>query len=710
MIVSPFQTESKSIDTVEYKLDTMGRTERPRSNSFAQVDETQASGILTDVLAEHNVFLGGSSIGKGLPKAARYYLRQKFTNMPTPSHFNLSGSRHIVANEEIMPVEDSFYVLDLGVVVSQVYQWRRFFPRVQPFYAVKCNPDPVIIKTLAILGCNFDCASRNEFRMVGELTADLPRKPEIIFANPCKPRSHMIEAVCKGITMVTFDNAVEIEKCAAISKSIELVMRIITDDRGSQCRLSSKFGAPRAKWESLLNVAHHHGMKVVGVSFHVGSGCRDASRYEAALNDAKEIFELAQSKFGMKMNLVDIGGGFPGETHSLWNPADHIDDDDEDDDDDEKPDDNNKEDRFMFFTEIAEQVAPVLDRLFPEASGVRIIAEPGRYFVAAAATLCCTVLSSRQNIVDDDIQPEKINDAEYSQKLNELSREDEMKVLRQHALTLSLKESDEILQTIQDELADYSKLFASQLLTQQEVDVYGDKIDLYDEGFTSALNQLGPPSEIQLLTQHHTVEGMNYQLVAATTDDAPADHSGFLTLAAAGEAAVNGVVIQAVADSAPLQDDYAYYISDGVYGAFNNIMFDHATCRPRVLRTKNLGHSHQDGIARKNSKESGSSGDERSDSRHFYTSTVFGPTCDSIDVICRSVLLPKLHVGDWLYFTNMGAYTMAAASAFNGFTPSEIFYVCSVMPEYFEAMIAGPDTNVKPVAAKEFDEEEKKEE
>lgn len=121
-------------------------------------------------------------------------------------------------------------------------------------------------------------------------------------------------------------------------------------------------------------------------------------------------------------------------------------------------------------------------------------------------------------------------------------------------------------------------------------------------------------------------------------------------------------------------------------------MFDHATCRPRVLRTKNLGIGD---LHRQFSHEGSSSGDELSPARHFYTSTIFGPTCDSIDVICRSVLLPELKVGDWLYFTNMGAYTMAAASSFNGFTPSEKFYVCSVMPEYFEAMIAGPDASKK---------------
>lgn len=83
--------------------------------------------------------------------------------------------------------------------------------------------------------------------------------------------------------------------------------------------------------------------------------------------------------------------------------------------------------------------------------------------------------------------------------------------------------------------------------------------------------------------------------------------------------------------------------------------------------------------------------DKKEENRCLYASTVFGPTCDSIDVIARSVLLPKLNVGDYMYFENMGAYTMAAAGSFNGFTPSEKLYVCSIPTEYFETLIAGPE-------------------
>jgi diaminopimelate decarboxylase len=579
-------------------------------------------------------------------------------------------------------------------------------------YLLQCNPDPVIVRTLAVLGVNFDCASRNEIRLVQEQSADLPRKPDIIFANPCKARAHILEAVCKGVKRMTFDNIAEVQKIASISKSIELVLRIATDDRGSQCRLSSKFGAPSNMWKPLLACAKQNGIQVVGVSFHVGSGCRDASRYELALNDARKIFDMAKEEFGFDMKLLDIGGGFPGETHGLWNPqvleedpevVAVVDPKEGYNSDDEKT----AGDHFMFFNEIAEQVAPIIDQVFPVEEGVRIIGEPGRYFVAACATLCCSVISVRTNQVGDDFEPEAIDDRETAEALNEMSREEENELVRGQSLRMehSLRnmseggDADTGLTSIMDSLGDYAALFARQNLAQQEADVYNDTIDFYKTDLDTAMDILGPPTEDQQEIMRHTVEGMNYPLVASNENE---ESGVFITLAAAGEAAVNGVVMQAVADASPMQDDYAYYINDGVYGAFNNIMFDHATVRPRVLRGdhgKTFAVTDDEGYRKLESNVSDSNDEMKTQS--LFASTVFGPTCDSIDVVARSVLLPKMKIGDWFYFNNMGAYTMAASSSFNGFVPSEKFYVCSVQPEYFEALIAGPDTSGDDDAAKE---------
>lgn len=97
------------------------------------------------------------------------------------------------------------------------------------------------------------------------------------------------------------------------------------------------------------------------------------------------------------------------------------------------------------------------------------------------------------------------------------------------------------------------------------------------------------------------------------------------------------------------------YINDGVYGAFNCILFDHQTPEPYVLSLNGSFHVPA-GVP-------------------LRASSVWGPTCDSLDCVCAVVRLPAaLAVGDWLAFENMGAYTVCAASQFNGFEVSRVIY------------------------------------
>jgi len=54
----------------------------------------------------------------------------------------------------------------LTCVIEQYDQWNTLLPDVEPFYAVKSNPDPVIVKLLSALGCGFDCATQSEMDLV----------------------------------------------------------------------------------------------------------------------------------------------------------------------------------------------------------------------------------------------------------------------------------------------------------------------------------------------------------------------------------------------------------------------------------------------------------------------------------------------------------------------------------------------------------------
>jgi len=107
------------------------------------------------------------------------------------------------------------------------------------------------------------------------------------------------------------------------------------------------------------------------------------------------------------------------------------------------------------------------------------------------------------------------------------------------------------------------------------------------------------------------------------------------------------------APAAARQAEVALYINDGVYGSFNCVVFDHAvvTARPLVRAVAN------------NSKGG------------VVGTKLFGPTCDSIDVVAGCAELPEMAVGDWLCFRDMGAYTRCAASRFNGQGAHSVHYL-----------------------------------
>uniref|UniRef100_A0A8C4W9L5 Antizyme inhibitor 2 n=1 Tax=Gopherus evgoodei TaxID=1825980 RepID=A0A8C4W9L5_9SAUR len=95
-----------------------------------------------------------------------------------------------------------------------------------------------------------------------------------------------------------------------------------------------------------------------------------------------------------------------------------------------------------------------------------------------------------------------------------------------------------------------------------------------------------------------------------------------------------------------------YYINDGIYGSFSCIFFDR-TCPSPVLHKKPSPH------------------------HPLFSSSLRGPPCDGKDCIADGLELPELQVGDWLTFENMGAYTIAASSSFNGYQLPQIKYIMS---------------------------------
>ncbi|MCL2330228.1 MAG: type III PLP-dependent enzyme, partial [Phycisphaerae bacterium] len=49
--------------------------------------------------------------------------------------------------------------------------------------------------------------------------------------------------------------------------------------------------------------------------------------------------------------------------------------------------------------------------------------------------------------------------------------------------------------------------------------------------------------------------------------------------------------------------------------------------------------------------------------------------CDALDTICQAEPLPNLSLGDWVYSENIGAYTHASSTWFNGFPPTKSIHI-----------------------------------
>ncbi|CAF1260468.1 unnamed protein product [Rotaria magnacalcarata] len=367
---------------------------------------------------------------------------------------------------------EPFYAVDLEDVCNKHIRWITLMPRVKPHYAVKCNDDINVIKLLAYLGAGFDCASKGEIKKVMDLGASADR---IIYANPCKQSSYIRYAQEVGVETMTFDNEQELMKIKQIYPNAKLVLRIVTDDSNAVCRFSMKFGADMNTARKLLDKAQEIDMRIIGVSFHCGSGQMTSKAFVDAIQNARMIMNYG-NKLGFDMHLLDIGGGFPGNTGT--------------------------ED---YFAEISAAVNQALEEHFPDDGHIKIIAEPGRYYVASAYALATNVIALRE-MVDSE--------------------------------TGNLK--------------------------------------------------------------------------------------------------------------------YMYYINDGVYGSFNCVLYDHYVPEPHVLTKGDLNEK--------------------------YTTSIWGPTCDGLDCINKSIQIPKLNIGDWILWKNMGAYTISAAVQFNGLPYGKPIYF---MPKHF---------------------------
>jgi len=278
------------------------------------------------------------------------------------------------------------FIVDHAVLRKNYAEFQKCLPRVQAYYAVKANADPLIVRTLYEAGASFDVASLPEFMLVYDNIKGLPARErqdfiwdKIIYANPIKA-PQTLEELDQYKPLVTYDNLEEIKKIRRHAPRAGLILRIKVPNTGSVVELSSKFGAPSGEAVDLIAAAFDAGLVVEGLSFHVGSQCTNSMNYVQALQLASGIFHEAWDRGYPQVKILDIGGGFPV-------PYD---------------------DHVQSFRELAKILNAEFQRLFPKE--MEILAEPGRFLVATAATLVVELIGKA---VRDGKQCYYINDGVY---------------------------------------------------------------------------------------------------------------------------------------------------------------------------------------------------------------------------------------------------------------------------------------------------------
>jgi ornithine decarboxylase len=259
-------------------------------------------------------------------------------------------------------------------VIAQTAKWfLRNFPG-DVMYAVKCNPDARVLRILARAGVkHYDVASLAEVRLVAET---LPGA-KLYFMHPVKSRHAVREAYFQyGVRDFSLDSMEELEKILEATQGAEdlaLYVRLSVPSDGAAYSLAGKFGVALEDAAALIQSTRAQARKL-GVCFHVGSQCMNPEAYATTI--AKVVGLLAET--GVKLDVLDIGGGFPSIYPGMTPPS------------------------LTTYMKIIKKSL----KSHPSLEHAQVVCEPGRALVAEGGSMIVQVDARKDNML-------YINDGTY---------------------------------------------------------------------------------------------------------------------------------------------------------------------------------------------------------------------------------------------------------------------------------------------------------
>ncbi|NBX03134.1 MAG: type III PLP-dependent enzyme [Alphaproteobacteria bacterium] len=218
----------------------------------------------------------------------------------------------VFATRPDMPV----HIVRPATITSTAKWFLKQFPG-DVLFAVKTNPDPIVLATLAKAGvAHFDVASLGEVKLVAE---NVP-SAEMYFMHPVKSREAIHAAYYDyGVRSYSLDSLEELTKILQVTgyaRDLNLYVRLSIPNEHAAMSLCGKFGVATHDAAELLIETRKVAAKL-GVCFHVGSQCMDPSAYVTAMALTANLVR----ETGVKLDVLDIGGGFPSVYPGMTPPS-----------------------------------------------------------------------------------------------------------------------------------------------------------------------------------------------------------------------------------------------------------------------------------------------------------------------------------------------------------------------------------------------------
>ena len=174
-------------------------------------------------------------------------------------------------------------------------------------YAVKTNPNPLVLKTIIESGINnFDVASINEIKTIKNIS----KSAKCSFMHTVKSRESIKESYFKyGVRAYSLDSKDELIKIIESTnqaKDLELFVRISVSNEHAEIDLSKKFGTMQSEAAGLLRLTKQYAKKI-GLSFHVGSQCMHPISYSKGISEIGNVIKRTK----IVPDYINVGGGFP---------------------------------------------------------------------------------------------------------------------------------------------------------------------------------------------------------------------------------------------------------------------------------------------------------------------------------------------------------------------------------------------------------------